>query len=540
MAAGTEPLSLDALVVGAGFNGLYQLYRLRQLGFRVKLVDAGSEPGGTWFWNHYPGARVDSHVPNYEFSMEAVWRDWTWSEKFPGWEELRAYFRHVVEVLALGPDLVFDTRVTRAAFDEGVNRWQVETDGHRVVDTQFLILCAGGISRTFTPAIPGLDSFAGACHHTAEWPAQGIDFAGKRVGVIGTGASGVQVIQEASRDAAHLTVFQRTPILALPMRQQALTPEMQATEKRHYPTYFARRAETMGGFFDIAPRGESALAVSDAERQAVFEDAWQAGGFHFWIGTFIDTLTDERANRHAYDFWRDRTRARIHDPVLAEQLAPTEPPHPFGMKRPSLEQNYYEVFNQDNVSLVSLKATPIESVTRDGVRVAGETIPLDVLVLATGFDALTGGLLSIDIRGRGGRSLAEHWSQGARTHLGMTMAGFPNLLVLYGPQAPAAFCNGPTCTELQGEWIMDCLQFLRDNDFTCIEATAEAEEQWRQVLQEVAETTLLSKADSWYMGANIPGKPRQLLSFLGLQHYLEAARQSAAEGYSGFTLSRAV
>lgn len=538
MAANSESatLTLDALVVGAGFNGLYQLYRLRQLGFRAKLVEAGSELGGTWFWNHYPGARVDSHVPNYEFSMEPVWRDWYWSEKFPGWEELRAYFRHVDQVLELSPDIYFDTRVTRAAYDEPTGRWQVETDTDLGVDTQFLILCAGGISRIFTPDIPGLASFRGECHHTAEWPQQGIDFAGKRVGVLGTGASGVQVIQEASRSAAHLTVFQRTPILALPMRQQTLTREMQAAEKQHYPEYFARRPETMGGFFDIAPRGESALDVSEAERQAVFEEAWQAGGFHFWVGTFVDTLTDERANRYAYDFWRDKTRARIEDPVLAERLAPTEPPHPFGMKRPSLEQWYYEVFNQANVSLVTLKDTPIDSLTPGGVRVGGEEIPLDVLVLATGFDALTGGLVSIDIRGREGRSLGEHWAQGARTHLGMAVAGFPNMLLLYGPQAPAAFCNGPTCAELQGEWIMRCLQHLRDAGVARIEATPDAEERWCEVLQEVAETTLLSKADSWYMGANIPGKPRQLLSFLGLQHYLEAVEQSAAQGYSGFAL----
>jgi cyclohexanone monooxygenase len=532
----SETLVLDALVVGAGFNGLYQLYRLRQLGFRVKLIEAGSELGGTWFWNHYPGARVDSHVPNYEFSMEAVWRDWYWTEKFPGWQELRAYFRHVDETLDLSPDIHFGTRVTGAVYDEQAKRWQVETDCGPTVDTQFLILCAGGITRTFTPDIPGLESFDGVCHHTAEWPAQGVDFQGKRVGVIGTGASGVQVIQEASRTAARLTVFQRTPILALPMRQQRLSREMQAADKPHYPDYFARRADTMGGFFDIAPRGESALAVSEAERQAVFEEAWQAGGFHFWVGTFVDTLTDEQANRLAYDFWRDRTRARINEPAMAEKLAPTEPPHPFGMKRPSLEQWYYEVFNQDNVSLVTLKETPIEAVTADGVRVDGEVIPLDVLVLATGFDALTGGLVSIDIRGRDGRSLAEYWAQGARTHLGMAVAGFPNMLMLYGPQAPAAFCNGPTCAELQGEWIMDCLQYLRDRDIACFEATPEAEAQWCEALQEVAETTLLSRADSWYMGANIPGKPRQLLSFLGLQHYREAVEQSAAEGYSGFTL----
>jgi cyclohexanone monooxygenase len=527
---------LDALIIGAGFSGLYQLYRLRQRGLRVQLFEAGAGLGGIWYWNCYPGARVDSHVPNYEFSFDELWRDWNWTERFPAWDELRRYFAYVDRKLDLSRDIRFDTRVTAAHFDAATDKWQIEcADGHRV-RTRFLIPCTGFASKAYVPTLPGLERFAGPCFHTAHWPQDGLDLTGRRVGVLGTGASGVQVVQEAGKIAAHLTVFQRTPNLALPMQQRRFDEREQCEMKAHYPEWFRLRALSGGGLFDIVPGDHSALAVSADERTTIFETAWQKGGFYFWGGTFPDISTDRNANRLAYEFWRDKTRARIHDPAVAEKLAPTEAPHPFGTKRPSLEQDYFEVFNQPNVTLVDLHEEPIEEVTATGVRTRSRHYELEVLVLATGFDASTGGLTQIDMRGVSGRSLRETWSTGVKTHLGFGIPDFPNLLVLYGPQSPTSFCNGPTCAELQGDWVVDCLCYLRDKGHRRIEATAEAGEAWTQHLATLAAGTLLPYADSWYMGANIPGKPRQLLHYLGLQSYLALCRESAANDYSGFTL----
>jgi cyclohexanone monooxygenase len=530
------PELLDALIVGAGFSGLYQLYRLRQRGFSVRLFEAAPDLGGIWYWNCYPGARVDCHVPNYEFSMEELWRDWDWSERFPAWDELRRYFRHVDQKLELSRDIRFNSRVVVARFEADTDQWQIEcADGYRI-RTRFFIPCTGFAAKAYVPDLPGLRSFVGACFHTAHWPQDGLDLSGRRVGVIGTGASGVQVIQEAGRIASHLTVFQRTPNLALPMQQQALDVPFQRAMKAHYPEWFRRRAQSAGGLFDIAADERSALEVSTAERLAVFESAWQKGGFHFWGGTFRDIMLDRQANRLAYEFWREKTRARIKDPVMADKLAPADPPHPFGAKRPSLEQWYYEVFNQDNVTLVDVREEPIEEITPNGVRTASRHHELDILVLATGFDASTGGLTQIDIRGVSGRTLKDTWRTGVQTYLGLGVPDFPNLIMLYGPQSPTAFCNGPTCAELQGDWVADCLCHLRDNGHTRIEASPAAGASWTQHMADLAASTLLPLADSWYMGANVPGKPRQLLHHLGVQVYVAFCRQSAENGYSGFEL----
>jgi cyclohexanone monooxygenase len=527
---------LDALIIGAGFSGLYELHRLRQRGFAVRLFEAGADLGGIWYWNCYPGARVDSHVPNYEFSLEELWRDWNWTERFPAWDELRRYFHHVDRKLELSRDIRFDSRVAAARFDADADQWQIEcADGHRV-RTRFLIPCTGFAARAYIPGLPGLERFAGPCVHTAHWPQDGLDLTGRRVGVIGTGASGVQVIQEAGKVASHLTVFQRTPNLALPMQQQALDEPSQRSMKTHYPEWFRQRAQSAGGLFDVVADARSALEVSAQERLAVFESAWQKGGFHFWGGTFSDITLRREANLLAYEFWRERTRARIEDPAMADKLAPADPPHPFGTKRPSLEQWYYEVFNQDNVTLVDVRAEPIEEITPRGVRTSSRHYDLDILVLATGFDASTGGLTQIDIRGLSGRTLKDTWSAGVETHLGIGIPDFPNLLMLYGPQSPTAFCNGPTCAELQGDWVADCLSYLRDKGLARIETSPAAGESWTRHMADLAAGTLLPLAESWYMGANIPGKPRQLLHHLGLQEYLAFCRESAENGYSGFVL----
>ena len=529
-------LDYDVVVVGAGFAGLYQLHRLRALGLSVVLLEAGSGLGGIWYWNCYPGARVDSHVPMYEFSDENVWRDWYWDERFPDRNALRRYFDHVDAKWDLRRDIRFDTRVRGAAWDEGGRHWRVVTDTGDALVTRFFVLCTGFAAKAYIPEFPGLDDFAGACHHTAHWPQDGIDMTGLRVGVIGTGASGVQVVQEAAKIAAEVTVFQRTPILALAMQQRRLTRAEQDAGKADYPERFRRRTETNSSFDFIEPT-ESALSVSDAQRQATYEKLWQAGGFSFWVGGYSDILLNEDANRTAYDFWRDKVLARVDDPATAAVLAPAEPPHPFGVKRPSLEQTYYDVFNQDNVSLVDLKSTPIDGITPAGVRTSDGQHELDLLVLATGFDAVTGGLTNIDIQGSRGETLEEHWRQGARTHLGLASTGFPNLFYLYGPQSPSGFCNGPTCAEVQGEWVVELIAHLRDEGVTRIEANPAAEQAWRDQVQGIASMTLFPRADSWYMGANIPGKPREMLNWPGgLQLYVMACRSAADNGYSGFTL----
>jgi cyclohexanone monooxygenase len=528
---------LDVIVVGAGFAGLYLLDRLRSMGMAVQVFEAGGGLGGVWYWNCYPGARVDSPGPIYQYSRDDVWRTWQFSELYPSWQELRDYFRYVDEKLGLSRDICFNRRVNQAQFDPAHNRWTVRSSDGSVATARYLVLCTGLSAKPYIPDLPGLNDFTGELHHTALWPQHGLDMVAKRVGVIGTGASGVQMAQEAAGAAAHLTVFQRTPNLALPMRQKQLDEDAIRRMKEKYPEMFDRRTKTFAGFhYDALEK--SALEVSDDERQATFEHLWEIGGFAPWIGSFNDILLNEEANRAAYRFWRDKTRARIKDPAIAEILAPTEPLHPFGVKRPSLEQNYYEIFNQPNVSLVDLRTNPIERVTPSGIKTAAGEHELDILVLATGFDAVTGGLTRIDIRGTEGETLKEKWAQGVRAQLGMAAAGFPNLLFVYGPQSPNAFCNGPTCAEVQGDWIARLLDHLRQRNYTRVEATVAAEEAWRAQVLELADATLFPRADSWYLGANIPGKPREMLSFTGgLPAYIAKCRESAERGYEGFALS---
>jgi cation diffusion facilitator CzcD-associated flavoprotein CzcO len=528
---------LDVILVGAGFAGLYLLDRLRSSGMSVKVFEAGSDLGGVWYWNCYPGARVDSPGKIYQYSRDDLWRDWQFSELYPSWEEVREYFHYIDEKLDLKRDIQFNKRVTAAEFDTTSNRWVVYSNDGSVTHARYLVLCTGFGSKPFVPKLAGLGDFAGESHHTALWPQQGLDMTGKRVGVIGTGASGVQVAQEAAGVAAHLTVFQRTPNLALPMRQTKLDDDTVRSMKQDYPAMYRKRAETFAGF-DIDFMPNSALDFTHEERLAIYDSLWATGGFAPWLGTFYDIFSNEEANRTAYDYWQKKTRARITDPAIAEKLAPTTPPHPFGVKRPSLEQRYFEIYNQENVTLVDLSETPIETVTRTGIKTAASEHELDIIVLATGFDAVTGGITSIDIRGTQGQTLKEKWSEGVRAHLGMAVAGFPNLLFVYGPQSPNGFCNGPTCAELQGDWIVQLLDHLRERNYPRIEATVAAEEAWRAEVLEIADATLFTRADSWYLGANVPGKRREILSFIGgLPAYMQKCNECADNGYEGFAIT---
>jgi cation diffusion facilitator CzcD-associated flavoprotein CzcO len=528
----------EIIIIGAGFSGVYQLYRLREEGFNVRLLEAGAGIGGIWHWNCYPGARVDTHCQIYQFSKKELWNDWSWSERFPGWEEMRRYFDYVDEKLDLSKDVELNTRVTGAKFDETANEWSIETDKGTLYRSKFMVLCTGFASKPYMPEVQGLEDFKGELHHTAAWPQKGIDFTGKKVGVIGTGASGIQVAQEASKVASHITVFQRTPNLYLPMGQTSYSEADNTAMKEELPARFKKRGETFGGFdMDLIPI--SGMDVSDEEREATYEKLWEAGGFHFWLGTYYDVFSNETVNRTAYDFWRKKTRARISDPVLAEKLAPTEPPHPYAVKRPSLEQWYFDIFNHDNATLVSLKDEPLKKITAKGVETEAGIYDFDIIAFATGFDAVTGGLTSINLTGTNGITLKDKWSEGVRTHLGLGTTHFPNVLISYGPQAPTGFCNGPSSAEYQGECIIEMLCHIRDNQYTRFETDADAEESWRNNVMELAAGTLFPKADSWYMGANVPGKPREMLMYpAGLPKYLEEFRTCVKEGYRGFNFSK--
>ncbi|EOD46289.1 putative cyclopentanone -monooxygenase protein [Neofusicoccum parvum UCRNP2] len=531
---------LDALIVGAGFGGVWQLHKLRQEGHRVRLVESGDDFGGVWYWNRYPGARVDSSIPHYEFSLPELWSQWTWKERFPDWSQLQAYFAFVADKLDLRRDAQFNTTVTQAVFSDSDSRWTVRTDTGEVFRVKFLLLNVGFAAKRYIPDFPGLDRFKGTWVHPSYWPKDGLDLAGKRVAVIGTGSTGIQLSHEISKVAAQLAVFQRTPNLALPMRQEHYAGDEQIAPKSSYPSIYDMRTKSYSGFdFNFLPRGT--FDDTPEQRRQTYEELWKKGDFEYWLATYKDMLFDAAANKEAYDFWRDKTRARIRDPALHEKLAPEVQPHAFGCKRISLENGYFEIFNQDNVRLVDVNATPIAEVTERGIRIGhgdGELLEFDCIILATGYDAITGGLTQIDIRGPAGPSLADKWQQkGASTFLGISSAGFPNMFFTYGPQAPTALCNGPTCAELQGNWIAAVMRHMQEKGLQRIDATPESEEEYVKLVNDIAYTTLLPGTKSWYMGDNIPGKKRQPLLYLaGVHTYYARLNDCAAAGYSGFQL----
>ena len=527
----------DVVIVGAGFSGVYQLIRLREEGFKVHLLEASGGLGGIWQWNCYPGARVDTHCEIYQFSRKELWSGWRWKERFPGWSEMRAYFDYVGEKLDLLKDVSLNCRLSKARFNENTDSWGLEVDTGSAMSAKFIVICTGFASKPFIPKLDGMGLFEGDAHHTALWPQDGLDLKGKRVAVIGTGASGIQVAQEAALVSKHLTVFQRTPNMYLPMGQKDYGPKENERMKEELPGRFKRRGECFGGFdFDFIPT--SGADVSDVEREETYEKLWQAGGFNFWLGTYHDVFTDEKVNRTAYEFWKKKTRERIKDKDLAEKLAPTEPPHPYAVKRPSLEQWYFDIFNYENTELVSLRDEPIVEMTKSGIVTSEREYEFDIVVFATGFDAVTGGLTSIDIADTDGNTLGERWSDGVKTHLGLATSKFPNMLMGYGPQAPTGFCNGPSSAEYQGECIIELLMYIRDKKFSRFETEESFENIWREKIAEIADQTLFPKADSWYMGANIPGKKKEMLMYPGgLPKYLEEFRHCAAHQFEGFKCS---
>ncbi|WP_420464947.1 flavin-containing monooxygenase [Panacagrimonas sp.] len=530
-----EPL--DAVIIGAGFTGLYQLWALRRLGLRVRVLDAASGVGGTWYWNCYPGARTDSpsNIYQYWFSDELL-EEWDWKERYPGQAESERYFNHVADRFDLRRDISFNTRVDAATWDDATQRWNLATDTGETVNAQFVITALGPLSAPVVPPFEGHEKFRGRLVHTARWPREGVDLKGKRVGVIGTGATGIQVIQTIAAEVAHLSVFQRTANYAVPMTNTRYTDADRAAIRARYPHTREAIWTTFVGFDE---QGETRpyFSLPPEERRATLERLWADGSLRIWVAGFMEIFFDPAASEEISDFVREKIRARIHDPKIAEKLVPRD--HGFGTRRVPLENGYFDVYNRDNVDLIDLRETPIECLTADGIRTSVGEVSLDVIVLATGFDAGTGALTAIDIRGRGGRSLRDEWKREVRTTMGLQIHGYPNLFTTSAPYAPAAaFCNAPTCLQHQVQWITECIGYLRANGRKCIEPSAQAEQSWLTHHDELADQTLVAKTKSWYTGANIEGKHNRLLSYIGgVPAYREACEKVKQQHYEGFELA---
>jgi cation diffusion facilitator CzcD-associated flavoprotein CzcO len=529
----TSPPDFDVVVVGAGLAGLYMLYRLRAMGFSVRVLEAGSGVGGTWFWNRYPGARcdVESVEYSYQFSPE-LQQEWTWSERYAAQPELLRYANHVADRFDLRRDIQLDTRVKALAFETAANRWRIEVEAGAHLSATHCVMATGCLSVPNTPQFKGLETFAGESYHTGTWPHEGVDFSGKRVGIIGTGSSAVQSIPLIARDAEHLFVFQRTPSYAVPARNAPLDPRFEAEVKADYATFRALAKTRRNGLY-CATNELSALAVPEEVRQAEFQTRWDKGGLCY-TGSFVDLLTNKEVNDGAAEFIRARIREVVRDPAVAEALCPRTV---VGCKRLCIDTGYYETFNRENVTLVDLRNAPIEEITREGVTASGKSYPLDAIVYATGFDAMTGALMRIDIEGPGEVRLREKWAEGPRTYLGLGVAGFPNLFIITGPGSPSVLTNMLPTIEQHVEWIADCLHYLRARGLCRIEATRQAETAWVARVNEIAAGTLFPSCNSWYLGANVPGKPRVFMPYVGFPPYVQKCNEVAAGGYSGFSLS---
>ena len=533
----TRVRELDAVVIGAGFSGLYLNWRLRDtLGLDVQLIEAGDGVGGTWYWNRYPGARCDSESYMYCFAFDRdLMQEWEWSGKYPEQPEILRYLNHVADRFDLRRNIQFETRVTAAHFDEAANQWIVTTDSGDTYQCRFLITAIGCLSNGQIPEFPGRDRFAGEAYHTGAWPHDGVDFTGKRVAVIGTGSSGVQSIPVIAEQAEHLTVLQRTPQYMIPARHQTVDKAVLDEIKKDYDTIFEKARHSLGGFpYDIVDR--SAMAFTDEERDAIFEQAWSAGGFKFVFSSFSDLRTNPAASEMAAEFIRNKIRETVDDPEVAEMLVPKD--HPFGSKRTLIDTDYFETYNRSNVRLVDLNESPLVEITKTGIRTEAELIEIDVIVYATGFDAMTGSFNRIDIRGRGGERLKDRWAAGPRTYLGLSVSGFPNMFMITGPGSPSVLTNMPIAIEQHCELVAETIDHLREQDLQLIEAERAAEDDWVEHVNELAEPTMFMRANSWYLGANIPGKPRVFMPYCGgMGTYRAHCEKVVANGYEGFVLS---
>jgi cation diffusion facilitator CzcD-associated flavoprotein CzcO len=527
-----ESLHHEVIVVGAGFGGVYAVHRLLRDGRDVRCLEAAADVGGVWYHNRYPGARCDILSIDYSYSFSKELQDeWNWSERYAPQEEILRYIQHVVDRFDLRRFIVFENRVIAMQRDDATGLWSLRTDTGRTYTARFVVMATGPLSLPRDPHFPGFADFQGEVHRTSRWPHQPISFEGKRVGVIGTGSSGVQSIPEIAKTAAHLTVFQRTPVFAVPARNARLSPDDLAAVRARYAEY---RQELKSGFAGnyMKTTGKKAAEFTAAEQRHILDALWQEGGLGI-ASIFTDVLTDELSNRVVADYVRERIREQIKDPGLAEKLQPRT--YPIATKRPCVESGYYAAFNQPNVALVDLRETPIERVTARGIQTSDKHHDLDMIVLATGFDAVTGALKAIDPVNSQGRHLVDEWAEGPRTYLGLAVAGFPNLFMVAGPGGTSVLGNVVAVAEAGVDWIAACITWLYAHGYDTIEATSQAQDAWTDHVAEVGRYTLFPKADSWYMGANVPGKKRMLLAYIGgFSNYVGKCNEVAAQDYAGF------
>jgi cation diffusion facilitator CzcD-associated flavoprotein CzcO len=522
---------IDALVIGAGVTGLYQLYCLLQVGLDARIYEAGEGVGGTWYWNRYPGARLDSESWSYSYSFsEELLQEWEWTESFVGQPELERYLNYVADKFELRPHIRLGARVRSAIFDEETNRWNVETEDGRRANARYVIAATGLLSANFIPDIPGIESFEGQSFHTSRWPHEPVDFTGKRVGVIGTGSTGVQVIPEVAKTCGHLTVFQRTPNYCSPLRNSPIDADRMREIKASYDEVFQTCRQNTGGFIHN-PDPRSTFDVTPEERLAFYEDVWGRPGFAKWFGNFQDLMTNRQANEIYCEFVRNKIRERVKDPVVAEKLCPKD--HHYGAKRVPLETDYYETYNRDNVLLVDVREDPIQRITPKGLETKSAAYDLDVLIYATGFDAATGEVTRMDVRGVGGQTIQERWADGATMYMGLQTAGFPNLFFENG----TLFCNFTRCAEATAEFVSRCIAYMRDNGYTRIEADPQAEARWLEHTRSLSQNRLTSNVSNWADGSNIPGKPKvEIFYSEGFAAYLKLCVEVEAKGYAGFNL----
>ena len=534
-------LKLDAVVIGAGVAGIYQTYQLKEAGLTVRAFDDAADVGGTWFWNRYPGARFDSEGYIYQYVFdEALYKDWGWSKKFPDQEEIERWFHYVVDRLGVRDDLHMATRIESAEYHEDTGRWTVRTDRGDVIDAGFLVSCAGMLSAPLTDLFPGQSDFRGQIFHTSRWPHEGVDFVGKKVAVIGTGATGIQVIQTIAPEVEALKVFIRTPQFTLPMKNPTYT----AADVKEYHDRFEQirdstRKSVVGfenDYLEFAS-GQEWADLTGEQRWEILEDLYADGSLKLWVAGFISVFFDPEVSATISEFIRAKIVARLKDPELIELLVPKPEDFGFGTHRVPLECGYYEMFHRENVEAIGVRDNPIARIVPEGIELQDGTVhEADIIVMATGFDAGTGALTRLDPKGRDGRSLAEQWSHEIRSTMGFMVHGYPNMLTTGIPLSPsAALCNMPTCLQQQTEWITGLITHMRDHGYSVVEPTAEAEAEWVAHHDEVTQATLLAKTNSWYNGANVPGKPAgRILSYLGAGDFRERGAELAAAGYTGF------
>lgn len=532
----TSETDREVLIVGAGFSGMYLIHRLRALGIEAEAIEAGSNVGGTWYWNRYPGARVDTQSIEYSYSFDPdLEQDWLWSERYAPQSELLAYANHVADRFDLRRSIRFHTRVMAAHWQEADERWLVTLDNGETLTARHLILATGCLSIPTEVDFPGIDDYQGRIIRTSRWPREGVDFTGMRVGCIGTGSSAIQSIPEIAAQAAHLTVFQRTPNFSTPAHNGPVPEDEMARWKADPRGYAAASKASPYGFQN--EYRETLISQSTPEEiEAELERRWQIGGFRI-LSAFADQGIDEAANKVVADFIARKIREQVKDPVVADKLTPKD--HPFGTKRPCVDTGYYATYNRENVSLIDLRETPIETFTAKGLKTSDHEYEFDAVVLATGFDAMTGAIERIDIRGRDGQTIKEAWAAGPVNYLGLMVAGFPNMFTITGPGSPSVLTNMFNAIEQHVEWVSDCIGHLAASQAGSIEASPQAQDAWSHHVDQIAATTLMPRANSWYMGANVPGKPRRFMPYAGgLNVYTDVCHAVAAKGYEGCIIRR--